>query len=428
LPSASADGYKILKKNYTQPIAHTKLATISKNKNQPIRKEPIMLKATVAQSLELDSLDAVTEVLRHCSEQLGDMKPQAGILFTGIDHDLKIVLDAINEMYPGINLIGCTMDGELSSVNGYTDYSVSLMLIFSDKVTFKSGAADGISSETADTVKKAVDSVKQELGQEPVLCITTPSGLTASGDFIVEGFRLSLGESFPVFGVTAADQWRKKTTYQFCNDKIYTDAAPFLLFAGPLTYSFGVETGWIPIGKMAEVTSSDNNVLHKIGNDSDLAFYKHHLGESIGLGDEPIADYPLAVFEEDKENFYLRSTIVINRETGSMTFVGNIPQGSTVQITHSTRDKIVEAAKVSVKGSLTDHPVKNPSAALCFSCASRKQLLVTRVEEEYDAFKKDFPDVPVIGFYTYGEIGPLGRDKPARFYNNTFFNLTLGLD
>ncbi len=388
-----------------------------------------MLKVAVAQSLEIDSTDALEEVFKQCHEKLGDLKPQAGILFAGIDHNFGLILNRINEVYPGIELLGCTTDGELSSVHGYADDSVVLMLFCSDKLRFKTGIADGISKGAEVTIKKAVDSAKSKLDEDPTLCITTPSGLTASGDSIVEGLRLSLGENFPIFGGTAGDQWRMKCTYQFYNDRVFTDAAPFLLTSGPLLYSFGVDTGWMPIGKKAKVTKSDNNVVYEIGEDKALVFYKHLLGENTGIGDEgPVADYPLAVFEEDTESFYLRSPISMDRETGSLTLVGNVPDGSTVQITHSTRDKIVEAAETSINSSVTEYPGSQPSAALCFSCAGRKRILGTRVEEEYHAFKSNFADLPVAGFYTYGEIGPLRRGKPARFHNTTFFNLVIGLE
>ena len=93
-----------------------------------------MFKVAIAHSIELDSQDAIKEVLEQCHEQLVDLMPQAGILFTGIDHDFKLILDRINEMYSGIKLIGCTTDGELSSVHGYTDDSIALMLLCSDKL------------------------------------------------------------------------------------------------------------------------------------------------------------------------------------------------------------------------------------------------------------------------------------------------------
>lgn len=389
-----------------------------------------MLKVAVAQSLEIDSADALGEILEQCNTKLGNDKPQAGILFSGIDHDFTTVLNGITETYPGIELIGCTTDGELSSVYGYTDDSLTLVLFCSDALRFKAGVADRITEDTAATVKEAVDSAKSALGEDPRLCITTPSGLTASGDYIVEGLRLSLGENFPIFGGTAGDQWYFKQTYQFRYNRVFTDAAPFLLISGPLLYSFGVDTGWIPIGKKAKVTKSKDQVVYEIGGEKALHFYKHHLGEDVGLDDSgPASEYPLAVYaEDDDESFYLRASIILDRETGSLTFVANVPEDSTIQITHSTRDTIVEAARNSIQSSVTEYPGSKPVAALCFSCASRKRVLGTRIEEEYTAFKRDFPDLPVVGFYTYGEIGPLKKDKPAIFHNSTFFNLVIGLE
>ena len=59
-----------------------------------------MFKVAVAHSLELDSVDAVTEVLEQCREQLGNLNPQAGIMFAGIDHDFALILNEINRVNP----------------------------------------------------------------------------------------------------------------------------------------------------------------------------------------------------------------------------------------------------------------------------------------------------------------------------------------
>jgi len=373
-----------------------------------------MLTIAVAHSIELDSQDAIEEVLEQCSEKLGELQPQAGLLFTGIDHNFQLILNKINEVYPGIELIGCTTDGELSSVHGFSDDSIVLILFSSRELHFIAGVADRVSEDPITFLKKAVDTAQSDLDQEPVLCITTPSGLTASGDSIIEGLQQALGETFSIFGGTAGDQVRGQVTYQFYNNNVFTDAAPFLLIAGPLLFSSGVESGWMPIGEKARVTQVEKNVVFKIGDKSTLDFYKHYLGEDIGTGGYAEGgDYPLAVFEDDGKSFYLRSTAFpfTDTEKGSITFFGNVPEGATVQITHTTRDKIIEAAK-----------------AVCFSCSARKLVLGTRVKEEYQVLKSNFPDLPLAGFYTYGEIGPLNRDKPSRFHNMTFLSLLLGLE
>jgi len=156
-----------------------------------------------------------------------------------------------------------------------------------------------------------------------------------------------------------------------------------------------------------------------------LEFYKHYLGE---LDFEGVIEYPLAIFKDDEESFYLRAPIVFNAENGSLSVFGSIPKDVTVQLTHTTRDKVIEAVKESVKSAVAEYPGPNPSVALCFTCIARKIVLGSRVEEEYQVLKTNLPDLPVAGFYTAGEIGPLGRGKPARFHNETFLTLLLGLE
>ena len=393
-----------------------------------------MLKTAVAQSLELESQEAIEEVLEQCREKLGDLQPQAGLLFTGIDHNFQLILNKINEVYPDIELIGCTTDGELSSVHGFADDSIVLTLFHSEELHFKAGVADRVSEDPLTYITRAVETARSSLDQEPVLCITTPSGLTVSGDRIIEGIQKVLGETFPVFGGSAADQVRATGTYQFYKNNVFTDAAPFILIAGPLLFSSGVESGWIPIGKKGKVTHAEQNVVYKIGDQPAADYFKYYLGEDIRLGvkgyyGDPV-DYPIAVFEDDGRSFYLRAPLFpySDKENGSVTFISDVPQNTTVQITHATRDKIIEAAKMSVISAKTDYPGSKPSIAICFTCAARKQVLGTRVEEECQVLKNSFPDLPVAGFYTYGEIGPLNRDKPSRFHNETFLSLLLGTE
>ena len=388
-----------------------------------------MLTVAVAHSIELDSQEAIEEVLEQCRKKLGDLQPQAGLLFTGIDHNFQLILNKITEVYPGIELIGCTTDGEMSSVNGFSDDSIVLTLFQSEEITFKAGVADKVSEDQLTPIKKAVDTAGSSLDQEPVLCITTPHPWNINHDAVINGLQQSLGDNLTIFGGVAGDQWRFQGTYQFYNNNVFTNAVPFLLIAGPLLYSFGVESGWMPIGKKGKVTQAEKNVVYKIGDRSALDYYKYYLGEDFETEDMlPISDYPLAVFEDDGESFYLRALGSFDKEKESITVGTNIPEGSTVQITHATRDKIIEAAKMSVKSAKTDYPGSKPSVVICFTCAARKQVLGTRVKEECQILKSNFPDLPVAGFYTYGEIGPLHKGKPVRFHNETFLSLLLGTE
>jgi len=391
-----------------------------------------MLKVSVAHSLELDTSDAVEEVLHQCHEQFGVLKPDAGLLFTGIDHDHQLILKRINEVYSGIELIGCTTFGELSSVHGVTDDSIVLLLFFSDEITFKAGVAESISKDATNSIKKALKSAKSNLNDDPAMCLILPNTSAGTGEVtafvdledLIQGIHQGLGDSFPVFGGCAGDpNWFGGC--QYYKDSVLTDAAPFFMISGSLLFSLGISAGWMPIGKKTKITHAQKNTIFKIGDLSALDFYKHYLGEFDFLG---VVEYPLAVFENEGDNFYLRAPTFFDSEKGSMSFMATIPEGSTVQLTHATRDKTINGVEMSVNSALSKYPGSNPSLALCFTCMARKMVLGTRVQEEYHLLKKHFPNLPIAGFYTGGEIGPLDSGKPTRYHNETFLTLLMGIE
>jgi hypothetical protein len=100
-----------------------------------------------------------------------------------------------------------------------------------------------------------------------------------------------------------------------------------------------------------------------------------------------------------------------------------------VRITVADRSAILEGCKESISRAFADYPHgKTPAAALIFSCAARKLLLGTHTGEEIGIVESVIgPQIPVGGFYGYGEIGPLDTKDPAsKFHNETFVSLILG--
>ncbi len=379
----------------------------------------------IGHSDDIESGDAITEVLEQCKNTLGECHPQAGILFSAIDHDHDLILKKIKESYPEIELIGCTTDGEMSSVLGFTEDAISLTLIYSDKLEIKAGVANNVSENPEEYIIKAVEETTSGLENDPGLCITAPSGLTTNLTLVINAFKQSLGEDFPIFGGTAADQWVFKGTYQFCNDQVFSDAVPFLLFSGPIIYSFSVKSGTVPIGEKTTITKMDSNIVYEIGGTTAVDYYRQFLGE----GDLDFSgEYPLAVFEDNEKDFYLRAPFSFDEEKGAITFAGEIPVGAAVQITHTDRDSIIKAAKTSCQQAFSEYSGNKPSVLFCFSCAARKQILGTRVSEEYEIMNNEIPGLTVAGFYSYGEISPVQRGFPTRFHNETFVSLLLGTE
>lgn len=391
-----------------------------------------MFKAFSAFSDDIDTEDAIQEILEECNRQLNGLTPVAGLLFSGTEFGHQIVLNQITNMFPGIQLIGCTTDGEMSSSGGFTEDAITLTLICSDKIKISAGYGRDAGENPTQAAKQAVAMCQHDLKGEPSLAIVLPDGMTSSAYRVLEGLGNILGTEVPVIGGMSADRVAigkdSYSTYQFCGDQVLTDSVPLLLFSGPVVYSLGVESGWTPIGERMMVTESEGNTLKTLNEQPALNLYTHYLGDVMKENMAGIGSYPLAVYEEGLDRFYLRVARSANSETGHIDLLGEIPEGAEVQITQGIRDEIINGVNSSVESAVNHYPDNSsPAMAMTFSCTGRKIALGTRSRDEISRVKTGLgSDIPMIGFYSFGEIGPVANHARARYHNTTFITLLIG--
>ncbi len=383
-----------------------------------------MFKMGVGHSDELNVDACIAEVLSQSVDGLNGAEPRGGLLFAAHDMDHKQLLSGICKAYPGLELAGCTTGGEISSVMGFQEDSVTLALFASDVVDFAAGIGVNASRDAMAACQEAVAQARTKSAQDPVLCITMPDGLTFNAADAVRGLKEALGEQVIVLGGTAGDQMEMKATYQFCGDQVHQDAVPVLLFSGPLVCSAGVASGWKPLGETAKITKAEGNIVYEIDGKPAIEFYRHYFGPNV----RPTSESPLAVFDEDGESFYLRAFFFHDEEAGTITFAGEVPEGATVRLASASREGVLEGTAKSLAQALDGYRGDSaPEAALLFSCAGRKVILGTRVGEELDIVRSQVDaDLPLCGFYCYGEIGPVGRTRNSQFHNQTFVSVMLG--
>jgi hypothetical protein len=435
-----------------------------------------MLEVVVGHSHDPDTPLAIAEILADCQRQAPNQQPQAGILLAAIDFEFSVLLDHIFQAYPNLELIGGTTDGEMSSILGFEQDSVSLMLFYSDDVVIRAGLGEHLSQDVAGAVNQAIASIRDRRPVPPAeraiahlsppdstppnstppdstppdsplpdpaeapppadpmdavkLCIALPESLnTSSAAAIIQTINQVLKRPFPLLGGLTADQWRFQQSYQFFGTSaehygVYSDALPLLAFAGNILCSYGVASGWVPIGQTGVITEVQGNVVYKIDDQSALQFYENYLGSL-----PPSSDYPLAVYDDEEQYYYMRAPSgQFDAETGSITFFGDVPAGAIVRLAEATRDRILLASQASMRQALNRYPdQETPAAALFFSCASRRQLLGTRTQEEYKYVMSCLSKkIPTCGFYTNGEIAPLEQPGWAYFHNETFVTVLLG--
>src|SRR5215216_2414486 len=158
-----------------------------------------------------------------------------------------------------------------------------------------------------------------------------------------------------------------------------------------------------------------------------LELYKEYLGDlAAGLPATGLL-FPLALRSDSSADKTLVRTILAVDEAGqSMTFAGDIPQGSLARLMRANFDRLIDGASDAAglaSPSLADED--RATLAIAISCVGRRLVLGERAEEEIEATLEVMPTgTQQIGFYSYGEISPYATGR-CDLHNQTMTLTTI---
>lgn len=389
-----------------------------------------MFKVAIGHSHLTHSEQTAADLIKQCKVTLAGDLPQGGMLFASEGYDYQVLLDAIKKEFPDVQLGGCSSFGEISDKVGVGVESAALILFASDKKCVYGALAENLKSNEQKISYETLKKVIGEVQEKPVLCCVFADGIQSNISGVVSGLTNYFGsDDTLIAGGGACDDWNFKKVYQFYNDRVVSNAASLIIFTEPLKASVAVRHGRSPLPLTSKhiVTRSVGNTVYEIDNKTAFDFYRETLGEHATY-----EAYSLLIYLKDPEKFpdsYLvRAPFNINKEEGSITFPGDVPENSIVGISQlSSQEKTLMAAKECAEQAYKTFPGKKVEAAFIFSCALRKEILGTQTHKELDLIKKELPpNVPLFGYYTFGEVGPYNVGDPTNYYNETIVIALIG--
>jgi hypothetical protein len=380
----------------------------------------------VGHSDDVDPADAIAAVIEQARGALGDLNPQAGILFAAFDSFDQSIVDAVVDAFPGVEVIGGTSAAEVSSVNGYLEDSITLSLFASDDVDITVGLGGGLAEDIDGACHAAASQALAATTKDPKLCIVLTEGLARDPQRVLRGIHKVLPSDVVIVGGASAQRDFTSSTpgFQFRGNEVVHDGVALLLFSGPLAFSTAIGTGWRTLGAVGTVTRSEDGVLWEIDRRPAADFLSRYLDVS---GPAAFGN-PLSVVEAGASAPYLRAIQGMDPASGSVLLTGEVPVGATVQITTADTDEIIAGTKAALAKAAASFPADaTPEAAMIFSCAIRQYLLGTRTKIEAELARTEFgSSFPIAGMYCYGEVGPTEAAGPSRFLQETFVTLLLG--
>lgn len=384
--------------------------------------------AGVGSSQNPNPKEAIQEACTQASKELNNNAPSFIMLLASpTTYDQQELLNHLKTLNPSASIIGCSTSGEITSVAGSLDHSIALISIYSDTVKFIPGFGTQIKENSRLAGKSLAESVmKNNNGEKPRAMLMLPDGLSGNGADIVRGVLDVFGQDFMVAGGSAGDDFQFKQTYEYYDNKVMTNSVVGIGISGEFSYGIGVRHGWIPIGTPRTVTKSIGNVLYELDHKPAIQIYEDHFGKGRYKIDknQPFAKlaitYPLGIPSPNKDGYLIRDPLAIT-EDGAITVAAEIPEGSEAHIMIGSREEAIDAAEDAAKKALAQVEGKQIKAIFLFNCIARKKLLMTKKQEEIDRIRSVFgQDIPLIGFYTYGEQAPLGGEiATCSFHNET---------
>lgn len=396
------------------------------------------IKSSVGISEGEDSYAVGANATQDAIDQLGEKDPSILLVFSSVAYDQEKMLDGVHSVVKGTLVVGCSTAGEITTHGPAKKHSVAVMAIKASDMKFFAGVGENVAVNPRDAGTRAADEVKKNAKGEALKAFMMfPDVLVGNGADIVRGVLDSLGKHFPVVGGAPGDDFQFKKTYQYLNHKVYSGAVVGLGMTGNFKIGIGVKHGWIPVGMPQKVTKSEGAVLHELNGKPAIKIYEDYFGEEEAavLKTETLAKlaitYPLGMKVEGSDELLIRDPITVD-EHGSITCAAEIPEGSEIRLMVGSREEAVKVAKQAAEKAMSELD-GTPKAVVIFNCIARNKLFGERSGEEIDAIQEAIgTDVPLIGFYTYGEQAPLGGEvrninkcNPA-FHNETVVVCVIG--
>jgi hypothetical protein len=378
-----------------------------------------MFKAATVTSDEYYSLDLGQKLGQALRRKLGQ-SPDACWLFCAPKAGLEDLLEGVNQEVGTRNIVGCTTAGEMSS-DGYHKGSAVLGGIISDQIEFSIAYVENLSQNFELAGKQLADRLAPVIQYVQLFS----DGISGNGCAILRGIMSVLGEMVPIAGGTAGDDGKFHRTWQFAGRKLLTDAAVAIGFSGNFQLGTGVRSGWSPIGLAKKVTRASGNILYELNGEPALQVYERFLGKHAQNLPAVGVEYPLGLvgrcLDDNHQDYYLlRATMSVDRQRGSIQFAGEIPQGADVHFTCGDSHSILAATTEAARLADVELGDASPLMVFFYSCMARKIVLGQRTQEELDRVRKIFGnEIPVLGFYTYGEYSRISCDHPSLLHNET---------
>jgi len=364
------------------------------------------------------------EVKTALAQSMADgYKPTLAFVFISIKQDRKAICELLDANL--IDIIGATSSNEF--IDGHQSEGETAILLLDINRAYYTILFEDIGNRSVEEAATHMSQAALQKFKNPAFILLSTllaaDGKMMDGEGLIRAIENAVGSHVNMFGGMAGDDISFTGTYVFTKKQSTDYGMMALVLNEDKVQLLGVAiSGWKPVGVNRTITKSEGNLLYTIDNQPALEMYLRYLGSDIPSMEDQINffeslgnQYPFQIEREGRAPM-MCNPMGYDRGKGALICESNITQGSKFRFSTPPDFDIVETI-VEKAETIKREAHAEAEAMLIFSCAGRLAALGPMAQMENEGLQSVW-DVPMAGFYTYGEFGKAENGK-HEFHSTT---------
>jgi small ligand-binding sensory domain FIST len=373
-----------------------------------------MIRAGTGSSTAKNPRSAALEATGAALQQAGLRTADCAIVFasTAYGGAFPLIVRSVSEAAGTREVAGC---GSIGVIAGGREIesgpALAVLVLGGNTIAATRLFVPQLRGRALEVAHEIAAAVRPRLGANNLLCLFPDTYNLEPEPLLAE-----LARELPnvtVIGGGATEDGSVGETFQFCGDVVSSNSVSGMLLAGEFEINLGAANACAPLGPTHRVTAVRDNIVMELDGRRAWDVF----AEAVG----PLADdlpralsfvfvgIPLTVGAERiaRGDFYVRNITGASSDHGVIAIAHRPQLGDTLGFV--LRD--AERSRMELKATLEAMAARiaqPPAFGLYFDCVSRGSGLYQMSDHDSAYIAQYFGQVPVAGFFTGFEIGPLG--------------------
>lgn len=397
-----------------------------------------MLQFFSASTSIVDSKRAMAECLENALAGENSLDCDLLIIYTGMGHNFKDLLNEAHRIAPSAQVVGCTCAGVIGKEGPIESLrALAIMAVKGPKEEFAvtgEGSARGfdgysLGQHLANDLKSKCPGINMIFYHPSVIF---PLGTALQGNRVIAGIESVFGTDIPILGGASVDNMKLISSFQFLGDQVFEQAAVMFGFADPtLEVISQANHGFEVFGDPFVITRSSKDLVYELDGKPAWKRWTERLGlpETTSPADvlvfAPLATELPEEFHEEYDNKYiLFGTMPLPDK--SLIGINDLPETNRYYLTRRNEAKIHDGVERLMVRILDRLGGRKPVAVFHADCAARGKLLFNRIIKEEIISQLQYPlcrgeNIPWFGMYGGAEFTPLGGKNRLHSYTTSLY-------